>query len=294
MTYPQQPGFPPVPGTAAPTPPAPGGYPQPPAPQYMPQGFPAQQPYYPQPPQYGAPQQPAPQLAAGSLDAFFSQPSSGGGAALKFEVNTAHVGVVSRPLTHGDVQQQTNPGNGQPSYYKDGRPKFVMKVPLKVAVSQAHSDGQAQWFVAGAARDELLRAQLEAGAPEGPPEAGAVIYVQCTGTRPSGPGMNPAKTYAVRYWRPGNPEGLQFAAQCGIDMSGVTTGPAAENPAPAPVTQGPQAPAPQAPQGPPAPPAAPIAQAPAPQPPAPAANSGLSPEQQALLAQLTGQSAPTS
>ena len=220
---------------------------------------------------------------------------------------------MSRPLTHGDVQQQTQVGTNQPAFYRDGRPKFVMKVPLRVAVSQAHADGQAQWFVAGAARDELLRAQLEAGAPEGPPEAGAVIYVQCTGTRPAGPGMNPAKTYAVRYWRPGDPQGAQFAAQCGIDTSGVTTTPADNGQAPqmppaappAPVQTAPQMPQQHVPQPPapsaPVPPqvpaqAAPPAPAPtavpqAPQPPAPGGNGGLTAEQQALLAQLTGQPA---
>jgi hypothetical protein len=302
VTYPY-PGQPPVPGVPqgyAPQQPAPVGYPQPPQPQYVPQ----QPAYAPQ----GPPQQPQPELAQGSLDAFFSQPSVGGGAALKFEVNTAHVGVVARPLSHGDVQQQTNPQNGQPAYYKDGRPKFVMKVPLRVPVSQTNTDGQAQWYVAGQARDELLRAQLESGAPEGPPEAGAVIHVACTGTRPSGPGLNPSKTYAVRYWRPGDPQGAQFAQQCGISLDGIATSPApaaaSATPAPqvetpaapvAPVPQVPQPPAPPAPVAPPAP-AAPAAQAPVAQPPAPPVANGNTPltaEQQALLASLAGTQAPT-
>src|SRR5688500_3625813 len=183
----------------------------------QPQGY-APQPQYQAPPpqqfmpQYGAPQgypqpqfqPPAQPLAQGSLDDYFSQPSTGGGAALKFpQVGVSHVGIVSRPITNADVQQQTQPGTGQPAFYKDGRPKFVMKVPLKVNPQPGHEDGQAQLYVAGAMRDELVRAMAEAGAPEGPPEVGAVLQITCTGTRPSGPGMNPAKTYQIRYTRPG-------------------------------------------------------------------------------------------
>src|SRR5688500_10596762 len=188
---------------------------QPQMPQ-QPQGYaPAPQYQAPPPqqfmPQYGAPQgyaqpqfqPPAQPLAQGSLDDYFSQPSTGGGAALKFpQVGVSHVGIVSRPITNADVPQQTQPGTGQPAVHKDGRPEVVMKVPLRVNPRPGHEDGEAQLYVAGAMRDELVRAMAEAGAPEGPPEVGAAIQITCTGTRPSGPGMNPAKTYQIRYTRP--------------------------------------------------------------------------------------------
>jgi hypothetical protein len=246
---------------------APAGYPQ------MPQGFPqVPQQYAPQMPQGYAPQggyqpqQPAPQLAAGSLDDFFSQPSTGGGPALKFsppnqatgQQGTTYAVQVVRAITNADIQQQTNPQNGQPSTYRDGRPKFVMKVPVKVLQANVdttpYAEG-AQWYVAGATRDELVQAMSEVGAPAGPPEAGAVIAITCTGTRSSGSAI-PAKTWAVKYQRPGG---------------------AAAPTAPVEIPTQAAAPAPQAPA------AAPVA------PPAPsAAPADLSADQQALLAKLTG------
>ncbi|MGH3717013.1 MAG: hypothetical protein ACRDT4_26670 [Micromonosporaceae bacterium] len=253
--YPQQPQHLAPPMPQAPPPAQYQPYPQAPAPQqYAPQ------------PQY-APAPPAP--APGTLDGFYSQPSTGGGASLKFEAaGQSYVGIVTRPITNGDVEQQTEQATGRPAFFRDGRPKLVMKVPLQMEPSPAYPDGLAQWYVKGQARDELARAMAEAGAPEGPPEQGAVIQVTLTGTRPSGAGMNPAKLYRVVYRRP---DGAAPVAQPV----------AAPQPAPTPVP--PAAPVP--PQAAPAPqPAAPVA---APQPPA-----ALSPEQQALLARLTGQTAP--
>ena len=294
---PQQPQYPPAP---------PQGYAPPPM-GYPAQQYPAQQPGYPMQPQgYPMPQPPV-QLATGSLDAFYNQPSVGGGAALKFEVGVSHVGVVSRDVTGADVQQQTNPQNGQPAYFKDGRPKFVMKVPLQVQPTQERPDGLAQWYVAGAARDELARAMKAAGAPEGPPEAGAVIQITCTGTRPSGAGMNPSKVYQVVYQRPNEPAGMMTAASYGVptalEQPPVQAAPAPQQfqapqqpmpqppapqyqgPAPAQQFQAPPVPQQAAPQGAPA-------QAPA-QPPAPQFDPSslppMSPEQQQLLAGLVGQ-----
>jgi hypothetical protein len=274
VTYPQQyaqpqmPGFPQSPEQQNPYGQQP--YAAPPQQYGPPQGYPAAPQQY-GPPQgypqsYAPPAQPAPPLAAGSLDAFYQQPSSGGGAALKFEPGTRHVGVVSRPITNADIQQQTNPGNGQPAFFRDGRPKFVMKVPLQLQPTPDRPDGLGQWFVAGAARDELVRAMAEAGAPDGPPEAGAVIDITCTGTRPAGPGMNPAKIYQVRYRRPNAPQ-----------QPALQPAPASVQQIPAPPQQVPA----QAPQTPVTPPA----------PPAPAATAELTAAQKALLAQLTGQTA---
>lgn len=245
----------------------PQGYaPQAPAqPQYP--AYPPQQPqqqyagYPPAPPQGYAPAPPPQPLATGTIDDFYNQPSSGGGAALKFPaIGTRYVGIVTRPIGSGDVIQQTNT-QGVPQFYKDGRPKFVMKVPLQMQPTAEHPDGLAQWYVKGAARDELVRAMAEAHAPEGPPEAGAVLDITFSSTRSAGVGMNDAKLFTVRYTRP----------------QGAAPAPAAPSPV-AGTEQYAQAPVEQAPQ-----PAAPLPPGvPAPRPPA-----DMSPEQQQLLAKLT-------
>src|ERR1700756_2059939 len=171
----------PVPGYGQPPP----GWGQPQAPAYPPApgygpppsyGQIPQQPQYGQAPQgYGAPQQapaaPPVQLATGSINEFLSQPGAGGGAGLKFAQDGAqHFGIVARPLVDGDIQQQTGMGDdGAPLFFKDGRPKFVMKVPLNVHTTVA-ADGKAQWFCSGSARDELARAMAAVGAAPGGPE----------------------------------------------------------------------------------------------------------------------------
>lgn len=301
--YPQQPGYYP--------PQAPQGYPQ--TPQGYPQGPP--QGYQQAPQGYTQqPQQPqAPELAPGTLDAYFSQPSTGGGAALKFAaVGTTHVVVVSRPITDADVQQQTQRGTNLPSTFKDGRPKFVLKIPCTVPPSPDHPDGQAQWWCAGAARDELARAMAEAGAPAGVPEVGAGIQITKTGERTI-PGLNPAAVYQVKYWRPSqsgplaSPTGQEDAATKAQVDSGVNGGQQAPQ-GQQPAYQTLQAYTPQQPpsaqqvyQQPPAPPQQPVyqqsapQQAPqqprqtAPQPPPPGPSGELNADQQALLAKLTAQ-----
>lgn len=263
------------PGTGTGFPPGQPQYPQPPyAPQY-------QQPQY-QPPTQQYPQQPQPpqqELMAGSLDAYFSQPSTGGGAALKFAtVGTTHTVIVSRPITDADVQQQTQRGTNQPATFRDGRPKFVLRVPCLIQPSQDHPDGQAQWWCAGAARDELTRAMAEGGAPAGPPEAGATIQVTKTGERPSGAGMNPAAVYSVRYWRP---EGGAVRNGGGGNTQSAALPESIPLPTPPPVAP------PIAPHMPPPldihPPVPGVI------PPVSDPPGGLSPEQQALLARLTSQ-----
>lgn len=254
------------------------GYPQPaPQPAYAPQA-----PAYPQQP-YAAPQPVQQPLAQGTIDDFYNQPSSGGGPSLKFEqVGTRYIGVVARPLGPGDVQQQTDT-MGRALFFKDGRPKFVMKVPLQlVQPHPAYPEGTAQWYVKGAAKDELARAMAAAGCPADvkAPEPGATIDVTFVSTRQSGAGMNPAKVFQVVYTRPNGAQGQA----------------ATEAPSPVAVAQ----PVPQVPQQPVQP--APVQQY-APQAPQPAAQvapqqgqglavpEGLTPEQQALFAQLAGQQA---
>lgn len=194
-----------------------------PAQQYQPQ-FPQapQQPYQqPMQPAYGQqpmqqpyqqmPQQPPAQpLAEGSIDAFYNQPSVGGGPSLSWTdkqsnqpkpIGTSYVGVVARDVTNADVQQQTDFRTQAPLFYKDGRPKFAMKVPLKVQPSAEFTEGECSWFVKGQARDELVRAMAEAGC-DGSPKAGATITVTLVQRRPSGAGMNPANIVQVQYTPP--------------------------------------------------------------------------------------------
>lgn len=268
MNYPAQPYGQPYPAQQ---------YPQAPAqqaPQYAPPAYP-QQPAQ----QYAAPQQqPQQPLAQGSIDDFYSQPSAGGGPSISWKdkpIGTTYAGIVSRDVTHADIQQQTDFNTKQPQFYKDGRPKFVMKVPLRVQPSPEFPEGEATLFVRGQMRDELVRAMSEAGV-SGAPTAGSTIVVSLSGKRNSGQGLNPANQFTIQY----------------TPVQGATGGAAATPPAAAPSVD--QAPVPQqatAPEPPaqyasPAPQAAgvqaPVPQA-APQPPA-----GLSPEQQELLARLTG------
>jgi hypothetical protein len=145
MTYPQQPGFPQVPQQPQ-TPQAP--QPQyappvyaPPQPQYAPQQQYAP-PMYAQPQQYSYPQQapqgPAQQPAEASLDAFFSQPSVGWGPSItptgKTPDGTAYMMVVAQHVTASHIEHATKFGSQtELDYYRNGKPKFVMKVPVFVA-----------------------------------------------------------------------------------------------------------------------------------------------------------------
>lgn len=275
------------------------------APTYPPQGYPQPQqqfaptanPAYAYPAQQlmgvpAVPAAPPAPLAQGSIDEFYSQPVGGGGAFLKFELGTTHGGVVARPIGNGDVRQMTTPpAQGSiPQFYKDGRPKFEMVVPLKVPVSPSHLDGLASWAVRGADREELARAMAEAGAPEGPPEAGALVRITCTELRPTRGGI-PAKIKQIVYRRPGDvttlpplpaivqPAVVQapVAAQ-GVDFAALAAQQAQQMAA----MQAAQAAQPVQPQA----PAVATTPQQAAQPVAPTA--GLTPAQRQLLAQLGG------
>lgn len=282
---PQYPAYPAQPGYPAQYPQAPAAYPAqypqaPAAPQYpaMP-GYPAQ---YPQGGYPAAPAAPAAPSAPGSLDGFYGQPSASGGPSFKFQgkpIGTAYAGTVERPITDADVRQQTNQA-GIPQTYRDGRPKFILVVPLLVQASAEFPEGKAGWWVKGQARDELVRAMSEAGAPAGPPEAGALIQVTLVGQRAI-PNMNPAYLYRISYTRP--TDGPAQTVQAAVQAPAAYPAPAAPAqpayPAPAPAAY----PA----QYPPAAPAYPAPTYPAAQPAAPG-QPGLTAEQNALMAQLTG------
>lgn len=182
--------------------------------QYIQQPMMPQQNFYPQQPM----QPPVQPLVQGTLADFFSQPSTGGGPVFSWKgkpIGTTYGGIVSRAITNADVQQQTMPGSNVPAHYRDGRPKYLMKVPLTVQPTPEFPDGQAQWWVSGSARDELARAMAEVGCDANAvPEAGAAIVITLTGERPSGPGMNPSKTYRIQYRRP------QGALPAGVPVHG--------------------------------------------------------------------------
>lgn len=188
---------------------APGYAPQvatyPPAPQSFvpPAGYPMAPAYPGGPAGYPAPAAPVQPTAVGSLDAFYATPS-GGSKAWVFHnrpIGTAYAGLVSRALGDNDVRQQTDTNTGAPLTYRDGSPKWVMVVPMLTQASPEYPEGVASWWCKGQARDELTRAMAEAGAPVGPPEAGAYIAVQLVGHRPTRTG-NPAYQYRVTYHRP--------------------------------------------------------------------------------------------
>lgn len=271
---------------AAPAYPAQPQYPTAPMPQYPAAPAPAYQGY---PQQYAQPAPAPAPLPQGTLDGFFEQPSSGGGPSFKFNgkpVGTSYAGIVARTVTNADVRAQTN-NAGVAQTYKDGRPKLVMVVPMQVQPSPEYPDGVAGWWVKGQARDELARAMSEAGAPAGPPEAGAAIRVTLTGQR-AVPNMNPQLLYRVEYIRPAGaqpaPTAPEQVAQTAPVASTATGQPVMhQQPIPAQPMQQPmpvpqQVPAQMAP-------AAVAEQVPA------AAPAGFNTDQAALFAKLTGQQA---
>ena len=258
--------------------PYPPQYPQAPAPQqYAPPAPPAQQ-YAPPPQAYyppQAPQQPpAAPLATGTLDDYYSQPSAGSGPSLSWTdkqnqprpIGTTYAGIVSRDVTNADIQQQTDFRTQAPKFYRDGRPMFAMKVPLRVNPDVDFPEGEASWYVKGQARDELVRAMAEAGC-DGAPKAGATIQIQLVQRRATGAGMNPANIVRVTYTPPQGQHGS-------VPVIGYTE-PQPTNPDGTLIAT-PQA-APVA-----ATVAAPVQQTLPPQPPA-----GMDPATAALLAQLT-------
>lgn len=302
MSYPQQGPYPPAyPPPAQPGYPPQQGYP-PPGQYPPPQGYAPPPPQYAPPPQQYAPPQPEP-LARGTIDDFYDQPAASG-KSLSFDSKppgTAYAGVVARSITHADIQVATDKVTRQPRRHPDGRLKYNMIIPLILAPSAEHPDGRASWYVkAGAEREELSRAMEDAGLPPGtPPEQGALITITYTGDRPI-PGLNPQKVKRVTYQRP------QGATQPAADHhqpasvgqpNGQGNGqpppqdqpPWQQAPPQAPVQQPYLNPAGQAPvEYATAPPQAPVQQQ-APQPPPMQAPPGLTPEQLAALAAITGQ-----
>jgi hypothetical protein len=210
MNYPQQ-GYPPQPPQQQPQPGYFQGQPQ----QYPPQqqGYypPQQQGYYPPQQQqngYGAPPPPQPQSARGSIDDFYGQPAASG-KSISFDQKppgTTYSGFVARTITAADIQHQTDVRKTL-LFHPDGRPKYVMIVPLQVQPSNEFPEGRAAWYVKGADRTELERAMEASGVKPGtPPEAGALITITYVGDRPI-PGLNAQKVKSITYQRPAGANG---------------------------------------------------------------------------------------
>jgi hypothetical protein len=109
--------------------------------------------------------------------------------------------VVTRDLMHSDTHQLTDI-NGVPQSYKDGRPKFVLIIPVTVTNSSdgTHgsffSEGNATIWVKGALKDEFARAMAAAGIRE--LKGGTRIVTASAGEKASKrPGFSPTKLYSV-------------------------------------------------------------------------------------------------
>jgi hypothetical protein len=291
MGYPQAPGYPPAPpapGYGPPSyPPAAPGYGQPPAAPYGPP------PGYGQPPAaYQPPAQQMPQPSNGFMD----QPAGGAGKSIAGWFTTPGQwlqGRIPREINEKtDTQIQTDMRTKQvtaDSYYKDGRAKKTLTIPLELHNPPAEfPDGRASWIVSITDyRNEILPAMEAAGVPRNPdgtmpfPEMGAWLTITYEGPKQIQGFGAPKKVKHCTYQRPegyapGQPTATQAAAQSAPAQApqAPSTPPAPPQAPPAPEQQyAPPAPpqAPSAPQAPPAPQYAP------PAPPALATTPGAPP-----------------
>lgn len=192
MSYPQQPGQPAFFQQAQP----PVAQPQFTYPTPQP-GAPA---YFSQPP---APQPQAPQAqntqAATSFSDFWDQRASGEGKAISFKdkpFGTTHIFQITRPLTKGDIQHQTN-AQGTPQYNRDGSPKWVLVIPGRTPAGE-----DVTWWCKGQAKTALQAALTLAGATE--PEFGGIVQVTYVRDKQNSAGYQPTKIVEVTYTRPQN------------------------------------------------------------------------------------------
>lgn len=264
----------------------------------------AQSQYAPNPGQQA--QQPQPELARGTLEDFYSQPtSSNGGKGASQYFKNKPVGSwlqfrVDRDITNADVSQLTDVNN-VPQTWKygpmAGKPKFQLVVPGTVLASSDGTHGQV--FESGTLRlylkpgpvTDAFRAALQAGGENsGFPKGGSEIVMIGAGEKQNKAGYSATKLYDFRYTAP---NGQVTEGQVGVSPGGLVTAAnpvAAQTPeAPAATTVPVAAPVPPTPTAPPAaPPAAPAAATPAevPAPNAPVGPGGETREE--LLARLQG------
>lgn len=195
---------------------------------------------------------PQPTLARGTLEDFYNQPTgSGGGPSVTSKFFTKRVQgswlqlEVVADATNGDVRQQTTP-QGIPQTFKDGRPKFVLVVKVKVLASSdgTHTaefpDGLGSLWVKGVLADELRRSMAAAGDSSGYPKAGAQIVMVSAGEQASRtPGFSATKLYTLDY-APAAGVDLQAVAQAANPMDPTNVqAPAAAAPTTTPVAAAP-------------------------------------------------------
>jgi hypothetical protein len=220
--------------------------PQSPAPSPLPQ---VQQPqsqsqYAPNPSQQA--QQPQPTLARGTLEDFYSQPSSGGGgkSATTYFKNKPQGSWlhfrVNRDITNADVQQMTDVNN-VPQKWKYGpladKPKFNLIVPGTVVASGdgqhvlTHPEGELRlWLKPGPVTDSFRAALAAAGEDSGFPKAGSEIVMISAGEKAGKQGYSPTKLYDFQYVAPSG----ETAANPTAAAPGVPTAPVAATAPPAP------------------------------------------------------------
>lgn len=192
--------------------------------------------------------QPQPNLARGTLEDFYNQPTgSGGGPSVtskffnkRVQGSWLQLEVVS-DVTNADVRQQTTP-QGIPQVFKDGRPKFVLVVKVKVLGSsdgthtQEFPDGLGSLWVKGVLADELRRSMAAAGDSSGYPKAGAQIVMVSAGEQASRtPGFSATKLYTLDYANPVNP------TVATAPVVPATTAPAVPTPTPSATAEAPSA-----------------------------------------------------
>lgn len=226
-----------------------------------------------------AQQVPAQELPVGTLTDFYNQPQSANGKSLAFdELGDGYIIQVSREIVDGDVRAQTDDG-GNPTYYRDGRPKLVLVLPVSVYQSQTAqkpmgplSEGvqDAALWVKGKDWAALAAAMKSAGWDGVLPEVGAFIKVIFVKKQKNRPPMNDTKIKEFQYIRPeGAPAAAPDNQQTAHAEAVASTPPAQlaiDTRPPAPVAQ------------------VPVASAPDPAP----APVNLTPEMAAKLAELTG------
>lgn len=208
---------------------------------------------------------PVPAAAKGSLAQAFAQgsKSNGHGPAAKFPAVGSKVdGVVARDMTDLDVTQETDYATKQPKFERDGvTPKWQMTIPLNVAPSADFPEGKTTVWVKGRMLKSTIRGMLAAGYDVNNNEAlreGDRVQIERIADSPTNYG-NAAREYNVVITR----------------GQGAGSVPVAPETASAPSTS-------PAPATPAAQPAAPAASTPG------EAAPGLTPEQQALIAQYAG------
>jgi hypothetical protein len=112
-----------------------------------------------------------------------------------------YVGVVAKTPQDADVFQDSDPQTKQLKFWRDGNPKMVLPVQLRLAFldawqAQEYRDGDASVFLRGAMKEEVSRAMGEAGVA-GVPQQGALMDITLTHRKP---GNNIASNvYAVVY-----------------------------------------------------------------------------------------------